>query len=117
MGTETLDEVYAALLDVMTTHASDLTLTNDKPGSTTVESQDLDAKGKPLWFGAVQTKQNYVSYHLMPVYEDPALLDNISAELKARMQGKSCFNFKKVDTDLFAELGVLTTIGATAFNA
>jgi len=23
---------------------------------------------KELWFGAVQIKKNYVSYHLMPVY-------------------------------------------------
>lgn len=117
MGTESLDEVYAALLDIMATHATGLTLTTDKPGNTTVESPDVDAKGKHRWFGAVQTKKNYVSYHLMPVYEAPSLLTDISPELKARMHGKSCFNFKKVDVDLFAELGALTAIGAAAFNA
>ena len=115
MGTEALEEVYDALLAVMAKHAEGLTLTTGKPGDTTVESVDLDAKGKPRWFGAVQIKKNYVSYHLMPVYIDPSLLKNISPELKARMQGKSCFNFKKTDAALFAELGELTTTGAKAF--
>ena len=115
MGTDSLDEVYAALLKVMAHHANGLDLTDDRPGNTTVESKDIATNGKPRWFGAVQTKKNYVSYHLMPVYEDPALLEGISPELKARMQGKSCFNFKTVDPVLFAQLGELTASGARSF--
>jgi hypothetical protein len=56
----------------------------------------------------VQIKKNYVSYHLMPVYMYPDLLDSISPELKKHMQGKSCFNFKKMDETLFLELDELT---------
>ncbi len=44
----------------------------------------------------------------MPVYYHPQLLDNISQELKKRMQGKSCFNFNDLDDNLFAELKSLT---------
>lgn len=44
----------------------------------------------------------------MPVYKNPSLLDNISDELKQRMQGKSCFNFKKNDPGLIKELVLLT---------
>jgi hypothetical protein len=40
----------------------------------------------------------------------PELLKNISPELKKRMQGKSCFNFKKVEPDLFKELKELTRL-------
>ena len=36
--------------------------------------------------------------------------DGISPELKKRMQGKSCFNFKDVDEKLFKELAALTEI-------
>lgn len=63
---------------------------------------------KRLLFGAVQVNKNYVSYHLMPVYMYPDLLNDISPERKKRMQGKSCFNFKKLDEALFRELGRLT---------
>jgi hypothetical protein len=69
------------------------------------------SQGKEVWFGGVQIKKNYVSYHLMPVYAFPDLLDGLSPELKKRMQGKSCFNFKTVDKALFKELGALTRQG------
>jgi hypothetical protein len=64
--------------------------------------------GKPSWFGAVTTGKAYVSYHLIAVYAFPDLLNDISPELKKRMQGKSCFNFKAVDEELFKELASLT---------
>jgi hypothetical protein len=41
----------------------------------------------------------------------PDLLKGISPELKKHMQGKLCFNFKKVDTVLFKELERLTKLG------
>jgi hypothetical protein len=44
----------------------------------------------------------------MPVYLKPELLASVSPELKARMQGKSCFNFTPIDPQLFQELAGLT---------
>ena len=52
--------------------------------------------------------KNYVSFHHMGVYAQPALLKGMSKELKARMQVKSCFNFKTVNPGLFEELERLT---------
>ncbi len=69
--------------------------------------QTPTSMGRDVWFGGVQIKKNYVSFHLMAVYMFPDLLENISPELKKRMQGKSCFNFKKVDEALFNELEIL----------
>lgn len=64
-----------------------------------------------IFFGAVQIKKNYVSYHLMPLYINPKLLDKISPELKKRMQGKSCFNFNEIDKKILGELSDLTKKG------
>jgi len=74
------------------------------------------SQGKDVWFGGVQIKKNYVSYHLMPVYACPELLDGVSPGLKKHMQGKSCFNFKTVDRALFKELGALTRKGYQRFK-
>jgi hypothetical protein len=52
----------------------------------------------------------------MPVYMYPDLLKGISPELKKHMQGKSCFNFKKVEPELFEELGELTKQGSDRFQ-
>ena len=59
---------------------------------------------KELFFGSAQIKKNYVSFYLMPVYMYADLLKDISSDLKRHMQGKSCFNFKKVEPELFEEL-------------
>jgi hypothetical protein len=70
---------------------------------------------RPLCFGGVRLGKNYVSYYLMSVYAAPGDIQNISPELKKRMQGKSCFNFKVVDEELFRELAELTRSGAARF--
>jgi hypothetical protein len=77
----------------------------------------VSKKKEPGWFGAVQLKKNYVSYHLMPLNSLPVLADDISPELKKRMQGKSCFNFKTVEPRLEQELEELTVRCATAYAA
>jgi hypothetical protein len=61
-----------------------------------------------MFFGAVMMGKAYASYHLMPLYVCPELVRTISPELKKRMQGKSCFNFREPDPALFAQLGNLT---------
>ena len=52
----------------------------------------------------------------MPVYMFPDLLDGISPELRKHMQGKSCFNFKKMEPALFDELSELTRVGFKRFQ-
>ena len=69
-----------------------------------------------MWFGAVRMGKSYVSYHLMPVYVFPDLLDDLSPGLKKRMQGKSCFNFTHTDEMLFQELERLTNRSHTRYQ-
>lgn len=64
----------------------------------------------------VEIGKNYVSFHHMGVYARPDLLEGVSQKLKARMQGKSCFNFTSVDEPLFAELEELTVRAFEAFQ-
>jgi hypothetical protein len=59
-------------------------------------------------FAGVKLGKRYVSYYLMGIYRDPSLLDGLSEALRKRMQGKSCFNFSKIDEELFHELDLLT---------
>jgi len=88
----------------------------DSDGELYVNTRYIQKNKKPLFFGAVALKKNYVSFHLMPVYVRPQLLDSISPELRARMQGKSCFNFTKVNKPLFNELAVLTKNGFAGYE-
>ena len=62
-----------------------------------------------MWFGSVRVGKAYASFHLLPLYMNPALTKTIAPALKKRMQGKACFNFKDApENDALAELKRLT---------
>lgn len=77
----------------------------------------LGPNKKPLYFGSVQIKKNYVAYHLFALYMFPDLIESCSEALKSKMQGKTCFNFKAPDAALFAELRDLTSRGYERLKA
>lgn len=91
--------------------ADQLVVVRDEPDWLYLDTSHVMKNGKPLYFGAVRTMKKYVSYHLMPVYVKPALLEGMSDSLRKRMQGKSCFNFVKIDKNVFDELATLTRAG------
>jgi len=111
-----LKMVYDALVKVLKKHEKNLKVSTDNESSYQLIGPMSEKFKKELWFGGVQIKKNYVSYHLMPVYMYPDLVKGISEELKKRMQGKSCFNFKEVDKDLFKQLAELTEKSIKTFK-
>jgi hypothetical protein len=75
-------------------------------------------KGEPLYFGCVRSGKAYVSFHLMTLYMSPELAKGMSPELKKRMQGKTCFNFKTAPPpELLKELEKLTVEGLNDWRA
>ena len=103
-----LNIVFAELRSIMAPFAAKLDIKKDDASELYVDTRFVQKNKKTLFFGAVQIKKSSVSFHLMPVYTNPELLDGLSPALKSRMQGKSCFNFSTVDKALFKELASLT---------
>jgi hypothetical protein len=90
---------------------------SESPDEIHLDSPMMHPSGKArIFFGGVRRGKNYVSFHLMPVYTCRELLDGMSDALKARMQGKSCFNFRSVDEPLMKELERLTRKGFERFR-
>jgi len=100
--------VFEHLKNILEPFAPKLTITADTSSAYSLDGPYSEKWKKELFFGSTQLKKNYVSFYLMPVYMYPELLNEISHELKKHMQGKSCFNFKKVEPELFKELADLT---------
>lgn len=115
MGEAAFQDVFAALRGVLAPYAPLLVCTRDEPDTYQLDTAHVMPNGGPLYFGGVQVRKRYVSYHLMPVYVEPALLEGASNALRARMQGKSCFNFRDVNETLFGELAALTEAGYRAY--
>jgi hypothetical protein len=70
-----------------------------------------------VMFAGIKLGKRYVSYYLMSVHSDPGALESMSPELRRRMQGKSCFNFTRIDEALFDELDELTRRGREQYAA
>ena len=115
-GHEKFQGVFEELRAILQLYATHLKVETDTPEGYSLNTPYVEQWQKELFFGAAQLKKNYVSFYLMPVYVFPALLDTISTTLKKRMQGKSCFNFKTVEQELFEELTQLTARGFDAFK-
>jgi hypothetical protein len=108
--------VFEQLKNILKPYAGQLTVKADTPDTYYLDGPYSEKWKKELFFGSAQIKKNYVSFYLMPVYMYPELLKDASPELKKRMQGKSCFNFKKVEPALFDELAALTHKGAEKYR-
>jgi hypothetical protein len=116
-GTDEFLKTFAALRAILEPHATQMIVTSDEPGRYVLASPTMrDRIGRPLFCAAVQINKNYVSYHLMPVYTNKALRDRVSPSLKRRMQGKSCFNFTRVEPAQLKELKSITRSGIAAFK-
>jgi hypothetical protein len=113
--------VFAVLKPVLAKHAKRLSVKADTAIEYTLVTKSPSPfpqhKGQPMYFGSVRLGKAYVSYHLMPLYMCPALTKTISPNLKKRMQGKTCFNFKTdPEPDLVAELQRLTEAALTQWQ-
>ena len=87
-----LAPVFAALREMLMRFiGKDLAVQSDKPGNYHLEVPSILHRKKPLYFAGVKTQKNYVSFHLLFLYYNPAALKSLSPALSKRMQGKACF--------------------------
>ena len=116
MKTAKHSEVFSALRAILEAQAGKLTVKADTTTSYCLEGGRHPTHKKPFPIAWVTLGKTYVSFHHMGVYARPDLLAGVSTELKARMQGKSCFNFTSINLVLFAELAELSARAFAAFR-
>jgi len=107
------ESIFVRLRSILQKHSAAFTVVADTPDHYCLQISYSPKLKKAFPVAWVKIGKAYVSYHFMPVYMFPRLLDSRTDKLTARMQGKSCFNFKVMDESLFKELEDLTTEGFT----
>jgi hypothetical protein len=86
--------VFEKLRALLKPYEGKMVVAHDSDSHYYLDTPHVMKNKQPLCFPAVRTGKAYVSFYLIPLYTSPDLLKNISPELKKRMQGKSCFNFR-----------------------
>jgi hypothetical protein len=110
------DRIFTRLKAIFAPYAKNMDAVYDTPDYYLLNTRYIMKNRQPLCFGGVRKGKAYVSFYLMSAYASADLLNEMSPELRKRMQGKACFNFKRVDEKLFKELAKLTKAGATKFS-
>jgi hypothetical protein len=111
-----LPEVFVALKTILEPYAANLVLVKDEPDEFYLNLHHTRPDGYQYYFGSVKIKKNDVGYYLMALYFYPDLLESVSDALKKRLNGKTCFHFKKPEPELFAELKALTALCLQRFE-
>jgi hypothetical protein len=120
-----LEPVFARLRDALRAHAGSFSVNHDTAerfgleapvGPSTLRAWGGKAKVAKIPIAWVEVRRNYVSYHLMGIDGNAELIAGLSQPLRARMQGKSCFNFTAVDEALFEELHGVTAASLRALK-
>src|SRR4029079_17789785 len=105
-----LYSIFHDLRAILERQATTLSVSDDGPkrycldapiGAATLKSWGGKAKRPTIPVAWAEIGKAYVSFHVMGL---EAVSPAISPALKARMQGKTCFNFSASDPALFEEL-------------
>ncbi len=108
--------IFDRIRAIFAAHEAKCVVLHDAPGRYYLGTHEVRAKdGYRTWFGGVEIRKNYVSAHLIPVYSHPDMLESVDPDLKKRMQGKSCFNFRKLDAAPLDQFAALVDAGAARF--
>lgn len=115
--TDAFAETFQTLRSILERNGGQMKVLADTDTEFSLASPTMtDRAGRPLFAAAVQVRKSYVSYHLMPLYMNRALMATVPAALRKRMQGKACFNFKTIDRTEAKELAAVTKKGLAAFK-
>lgn len=113
---ERFSAIFARLRAIIAPYAPGMNVTIDTDTAYSLDTRHVMANGQPLFFSSVTIRKNYVSFHLMPVYAFPDLLED-AGDLRPRMQGKSCFNFRRLDDVQVETLAALVRRGYERYAA
>jgi len=116
------DAVFRDLRAILERQAATFSVSDDGPkrycldapiGPATVKSWGGKVKRKTIPVAWAEIGKAYVSFHLMGL---EAASSAMSPALKARLQGKTCFNFSKPEAALFEELEAVTVQSIAALR-
>ena len=104
MSEKNKETIFRTLKGILGVYSKTLDCTDDSEDTYNLYTKHLMKNKKPLYFGGVKINKAFVSYHLMPLYVYPELINTINGELKKLLKGKSCFNIKSLDDEILNEL-------------
>lgn len=125
MPSSNFDDIFVSLRRILARHGQSLSVAEDSPQRYCLEGR-VGPATRRAWGGKmkklmipvawIEVGETYVSFHLMGINGNEKAREGMTPKLRARMQGKACFNFKVADEALFQELESLTERACEGFK-
>lgn len=84
-----------------------------------VSHKALEIEGRKkteMWFVSVVIQKGYVAFHYLPIYINESMGKLFSPALMKCLKGKACFNIKKNDPEILAEVQKAIKLGYEAYQ-
>lgn len=100
-------------------HSAGLRVTSDTPKMyelTAHEVELLGQKRQGVFFASVIEAEKDTAFYFFPIYTHPDRFEDISAPLRKKMTGKSCFHITKADPELLQEVAGMLERGREIYG-
>jgi len=115
-SSDDFNAVFQALRTVLEPYIADMLVVQDNERGLYLNTRTVMKNGQPLFFASIAINRKYVSFYLSPVALYPDLVKGIG-KLRKRMQGTSCFNFRKADPEQVEKMRALVRAGYDRMKA
>lgn len=113
--------LFAELKGLLEPFADRFAVRNAEEGRYELWSEvNIAPAGKPRhepFFVGLIVQKSYVGLYYMPIYADPAIRDQLGAELLSTLHGESCFYIKSLTPVLRGQIVSALETGLTFFAA
>ena len=101
-------EIFAALKKTLSKYTPPCVVTSDTDSVCHLYGTKPASVGKSsyegIYFASAVIRKSYVAFHFFPIYTHVDQFENIGADLRKCLKGKSCFHIKKTDELLFDQI-------------
>ena len=115
----TLEEIQSELQSILKAHCPPLQIRFDTKekfeAAGTKERMQGKQKVDGFYFGSVIPKPKDIRLYFFPLYTHPTAFENISADLRKCLKGKTCFHIKKMDDSLKGEIEAMIKQGVDLY--
>ncbi len=73
-------------------------------------------KKTEMWLVSLLVQKGYVGFHYLPIYMNPSMAEKFSPDFIKCLKGKACFNIKKHDPAILAEVQKAIKLGYEGYQ-
>ena len=115
-----LEYIQSTLKGILTSQIPPLKISKDNTGVFELTGTFPTMQGKQkvdgYYFGSVVPKPKDIRLYFFPIYTHAEAFENISADVRKCLKGKSCFHIKKLTSEMEQDIAEMISLGVELYK-